>query len=392
MATDQKILTPTFGLLSAATFFFFLSQSALFPVLPLHLHFLGAGPSAVGLVVGIMLGPAVILRPLVGRHIDRRGRRTFLITGFVVSAVACAGYAAFTNIAVIFAFRLLHGVAMASFYPSASTMTGDIAPVGRRAEALSYFSMFLFAGIALGPALGETLYRSRGAAAAFGAAAALAVAGLILAVQLRESAPQRDPVGPKPPLLHRAALFPAAVLGLVAMASGGLHAFIPLYVVAEGANGAGDSRWFFGVYAVTIMVLRIFVGRVADRYGRGVVVVPGTLLCGAASFLVAASASQAALIGAALLFGLGWGAMFPGLFALIMDRVEARERGSAMGTFTAAFDVAFGGGQILLGVILEAFGFTTIFVLGGVSAISSAAVFLALRSRSDARFPATAAA
>ena len=54
----------------------------------------------------------------------------------------------------ILAVRLLHGLAISSFYPSATTLTADISPDSRRAEALSYFSMFLYAGFAVGPGFG----------------------------------------------------------------------------------------------------------------------------------------------------------------------------------------------------------------------------------------------
>lgn len=381
MSEQQRILTPTFALVSAATFCFFLSQSALFPVLPRHLVDLGAGPALVGLVVGIMLVPAVVLRPLMGRMIDTQGRKLFISLGFLISVLACLGYSLVPTIAGILALRLVHGAAMASFYPGASTLTADISPVRRRAEAFSYFSMFLFAGMALGPIAGEQIYHSSGASATFLAAAAVAALGLALALNIRDPHSPSRPAS-RQPLLHRAALFPAAILGMVALASGGMHAFIPLYV----SDHAGDSRFFFATYAVVIVILRMFVGRIADRYGRGVIIVPGCVLCGLSSLLLATSASRTNLIAVGILFGLGWGSMFPGLFALIMDRVHTGERGSATATFTAAFDVAFGGGQILLGAILEATSFGVIFVLGGLSAAAAGAVFVGLKPAYEARF------
>lgn len=379
----QRIFTPTFMLLCLATLFFFISQSAMFPVLPRHVSAMGGGPAMVGLVVGILLVPAVFLRPWMGRLIDARGRKVFIVGGLVVSFLSIAGYGMAPNIPTIFLLRLLHGAAMASFYPGATTLAGDLSPTDRRAEAFSYFSMFLFAGIALGPIIGEHFYIGTGPSAAFGVAAATAVVGALIALRLPNVVPTDVPQ--KGPLLHRAALFPAVVLGSVALTSGGLHAFIPLYVVE---TGGGDSRWFFALYAAVIIVLRTFVGRVADRFGRSVIVVPGTFLCGAASFVLVGGSGQARLVAAAILFGLGWGAMFPGLYALIMDRVSMGERGSATGTFTAAFDLAFGGGQVVLGSVLEATSFATIFALGGISA-SLGGIFYMLRKKdSDARFPA----
>lgn len=337
----------------------------------------------VGLVNGIMWIPAIFLRPFVGRFIDRRGRKTFILLGVAINGIAAAAYAFSNSIEVILAVRIFQGASFACFYPSSSTMVGDISPTSRRAEAISYFSMFLFGGLALGPAIGEHLYQSYGANVAFITASAFAALGLVLATQLAESfvGEVREK---KAPLLHRAAAFPALILIFVSLGAGAADAFLPLYV---SRFGSGDSRLYFTTFAVTIIVVRFFTGQIADRFGRGSIIVPGALLSGIALFVLAAGAEPANIVTAAVLRGVGWGAMWPALFAMLMDRVHPGERGSATGSFTAAFDLSFGGGQILLGLILQATSFTTIFLLGGVSGVLGAVVFLLWQRKSEERFP-----
>jgi MFS family permease len=212
--------------------------------------------------------------------------------------------------------------------------------------------------------------------------AGVAALGILLASRLPNVVPTDVPQ--KGALLHRAAFFPAVVLASVSLASGGLHAFVPLYVIE---TQAGDSRWFFALYAAVIVVLRTFVGRIADRYGPSFIVVPGVFCCGIASFVLVAGSDRSLLITSAIFFGLGWGAMFPGLYSLIMNRVRTGERGSATGSFTAAFDLAFAGGQILLGVVLEATSFGTVFIIGGISAFLGGVFYIFGKARSDLKFP-----
>lgn len=354
------------------------------PVLPRHVEKLGGSLAVVGFVNGIMWVPALILRPFVGRQVDRRGRRPFILLGMGINTIAAAAYAFSNSVELILAIRIFHGASFACFYPSSSTMVGDISPYSRRAEAISYFSMFLFAGLALGPAVGEHLYQSSGAGAAFLTAAGFAGLALILSTQLGETFTGEASVT-KTPLLHRAAAFPALVLGFVALGAGAADAFLPLYV---SRFGTGDSRLYFTTFAITIIVVRFFTGQIADRFGRGAIIVPGALLSGGAMFVLATGAEPVQIVTAAVMRGVGWGAMWPGLFAMLIDRVHPGERGSATGTFTAAFDLSFGGGQIVLGVILEATSFATIFWLAGTSAVLGAIVFLAGRSRSEEKFPA----
>lgn len=338
----------------------------------------------IGIITGIMAIPALIARPFVGRTVDRRGRKLSILVGFSINCIASVGYALFDSTPLIFLTRFLHGLAFATYYPGISTLVSDITPSSRRTEAFSYFSMFLFAGTALGPAIGEHLYVIRSAQSAFVASAILGAVGLLLATRLRDVPFRPTEKIQRAPLLHPAALFPAVILAFVAFPFGGTQAFVPLYV---DSFGAGDSRLYFTTVALTIMVMRLFVGRVADVYGRGAVIIPGTVLCSISMLVLAAGADAATLVAAAIIFGLGWGALFPGLFALTIDRVPAWQRGAATATFTAAFDLTFGGGQILLGSLLQATSFSTIFVVGGISAACGMLFFVFGRKRSEAAFP-----
>ena len=53
--------------------------------------------------------------------------------------------------------RLIMGLGEACFFVGATTMVTDLAPVERRGEAVSYWSVALWGGLAFGPVLGETL-------------------------------------------------------------------------------------------------------------------------------------------------------------------------------------------------------------------------------------------
>lgn len=384
VAPKPRIMTPTFAVLSAVTICFFLSNNVLIPVLPRYLKKSGLPPYQLGLVIGAVSFSAIAARLAIGREVDRRGRKRFIILGVAVGATACLGYPFVSGLPALIALRLYHGVSIASFYPAATALIADITPPARRGEALSYFSMLLYAGFALGPAIGEALVSNTGFTAAFLAAAWIAAAGLVTALFLREP-PRVAASGVRTPLVHRAAAFPALVLGLGAISFAALGTFVPLYT---SSRGGGDSRYFFFALSITIIALRSFAGRIADRIGPGSLVVPGAFMCAVGVFTIATSAHPVVLVAGAVGFGIGWGALFPGLLNFTIDRVKAEERGSAMGTFTAAFDLTFGASQPLLGAVLQISSYRWVFLTGGLAAISSGLSFIFGRRRSNAVFPA----
>jgi MFS family permease len=90
--STARVLTPTFLLVAAATFFAFLSIGVVLPVLPRHAEGpLGTGSVGVGLAVGAASLTALLAQPPAGRLGDLRGRRPLLMFGGVLMVVGVLG-------------------------------------------------------------------------------------------------------------------------------------------------------------------------------------------------------------------------------------------------------------------------------------------------------------
>jgi MFS family permease len=386
VTAKPRIFTPTFALLCGATLCFFLSQGLLVPSLPRYAASKGISPFEIGVVLGAYFPSAILLRPFVGREIDRRSRKMFTTVGLIFSALACFAYPFANGVITLVAVRLLHGVAIASFYSGAATLTADLAPASRRAEALSYFSMLLYAGSAIGPSVAEFLINVGGFRASFWASAVLSATGLVISRFLVEP-PVQQVDEPKGRLFHPAVTFPGVVLTCASIAWAATT-FIPLYA----GEGRGGSGVYYLTSSVTVLVMRLFVGRIADTYGRAAVIVPGTFIVSVALGVLSVSSGRPILITGALLFGIGWAALYPGLLSLTVDRVPPWQRGSALGTLTAAFDLSTGIGNPLLGLVIQAAGFPVMFIVGAVGPLVAGISFLMLRRRSDETYPTHEAA
>jgi predicted MFS family arabinose efflux permease len=64
-------------------------------------------------------------------------------------------------------------------------------------------------------------------------------------------------------------------------------------------------------------------------------------------------------LGAAALYGVGFGAGPPALLAMTADRVPPEERGRAMGTLYTAWELGILGGALLLGLRATPLGYET---------------------------------
>ena len=367
--------------LRLSTLFHFLAMGVFLSGLPLLLtRELNSTKAAVGFAVGSFSLTAVATRPFVGRAVDRRGRKAFLVGAPIVIAASAAGLLVAGFYAAVVALRLAQGAAGSAYYTSAATVANDLATPEQRADAISKFSLFLYAGFSIGPALGEWLIIQRGFSWAWLTALAFAGAAATFALRVPETRePEEDDAEPRRRrLLHSAALGPGLVLMTVAVGYSAIGSFSPIYARSIGMSSSGV---LYITFAVSIFAVRLVSGRLADRYGRIAVSLPG-LLAGAAGMALLALVQEpiAAIVGVAL-FGSAHAMAFPALMALAVDRAPDRERGEVLGSFTACFDVGAASGATLVGAVADRAGFEAGWLVPAALCLVGAAALVVMGRR-----------
>ena len=351
--SSARLFTGPFLALALADLAYFVAAGILIQVTPLFAAGpLGADSVGVGIVIGAFSVTALLLRPWSGRLADRRGRRPLLIAGALLAAVTIAAHAVTSDLALLVVLRLVLGVAEALFFVAGFAMLADLAPLGRAGEALSFNSLALYGGIALGPVLGEWLLGTGGYELAWAGAALLSLLAAVVSWRLPLTG--RAEAGADEPfvLIHRGVLWQSIGLfaGVAAMA--GFLAFVPIYGRQDlGMAASGPVLLVFGLVVVGC---RVLFAKLPDR-------VPPYRLAGAASVAVAAGMAVAGLersvpgllVGAAIM-AVGVAFLTPAFFAAMMDRIKPAERGAAFGTVSIFLDLAFGGGPVLVGFLVAA--------------------------------------
>jgi MFS transporter, DHA2 family, methylenomycin A resistance protein len=143
--------------------------------------------------------------------------------------------------------------------------------------------------------------------------------------------------------------------------------------------GVGALQWVVDSYNLIYAVLLLTGGLLADVYGRRRVFMAGAAVFTAASLLCAFAPSIAILIGGRALAGVGAALMVPASLPII--RVvwpHEKERGKALGIWAACNGLAFVIGPTLGGLLIDRFGWRSIFLV--VVPLGLAALALALPS------------
>lgn len=81
---NEKLFTRNFVLTSLSTVAIFTSFYFLLVTLPIYILKLGGSESKISLIIGVFTISAALLRPFIGRELDRRGRKKVLAASSVV--------------------------------------------------------------------------------------------------------------------------------------------------------------------------------------------------------------------------------------------------------------------------------------------------------------------
>lgn len=141
--------------------------------------------------------------------------------------------------------------------------------------------------------------------------------------------------------------------------------------------GVGALQWVVDAYNLTYAVLLLTGGLLADLIGRRKIFIAGAAIFTAASLVAAFAPSIGVLIGARAVAGVGAALLIPASLALI--RVlwrDSRERSRALGIWAGCNGVALAIGPTLGGVLIQQFGWRSIFLV--VVPVGVAAMALAL--------------
>jgi MFS family permease len=156
---------------------------------------------------------------------------------------------------------------------------------------------------------------------------------------------------------------------------------VPLFI--EGPLDAGE----FGigltvaVFAITAIAARPMVGRIADRFGRRVLMVGGALIAAAGGALSAHVDTLWQLLACRGLMGIGEASVFVGAATLIADMSPRARRAEGASYFSVAVFGGLGIGPILGEWMLDGDQFARAFTFASLFAVAGAVVALFVPSR-----------
>jgi DHA1 family tetracycline resistance protein-like MFS transporter len=361
----------------------------------------GASGMTLGLILGSFSLMQFLFAPLWGRLSDRYGRRPVLMISLFGNVLGFGCFALANDVAMLFATRILSGIASASI-PAAQAYIADTADETNRAREMGRISLAFGLGLVLGPPLGGLL---SGAAVDLGlrpnvlpgaAAATLSLVSLLMAAfLLPESRSARSAKHAKGwaifdneswRILFRTRALRLSGLALAVLMCT-LASLAPILVLVGRDRYALTARevgYLMGLMGVVVVALQLgLLHRLSRRFGDVGAGLIGALSLAAGLLIVPLTTLRAPLIAAVCLMGMAQGLCHPTLSSFISKVAPVEFRGGILGVSSSMTALARVMGPPLAGLAYDAL--RTVGAIGSQVVVVMAGIALLLVLSTDAR-------
>ena len=380
----------------------FVGIGALIPVLPYAvIDEAGGTETIMALLMASFAFAMFVGAPILGALSDRLGRKRVLVLSTLVSAMGHLVFALTTDLTLMFAARIIAGLAAGNIGVIQAIITDSTSPEAR-ASWMGRLGAFIGLGFVAGPALGGLLSGLGGAVhtAPFLLAAGLALLGFVLAmIKVQETAqitPQsRQPFAERWHGFRAAGLTGFAVAAfLLNLAFAQVEASFVLVLKDELAYSSRDTGWVFTWIGVLIVIVQGgLIGPVSKRLSD-----IGTALMGSGLLAVGQAVTVVMVITSFALFGIsvisvlistslvcfGFAFSNPTLTAAASKRARAGQIGGSLGLVQGFGSLGQVGGLMLAGPLYQIGGGSLTFGVGAVISLALVGAVFGIMTRDKA--------
>ena len=389
MKVQEPIFTKNFIYIFMAQFFCALVMYMLITTIGEYVTTFGASATIAGLVSGVYVVGGLVSRLCSGSLLNRFGWKRIAMIFLIIHFAASCCYFLAENVVLLVVIRFIHGLGFGAATNAIMVIGMTSLPKSRYGEATGYFMLSTSLAIALGPFVGGLIYDVFGESGSFISASISSLLCVIFMglTDVRAIDPGcaavsslAENVKPKGiySLLEPKAMPISLCILFMAFGYAAMISFYRLYAASE--NMTKEFSIFFLIYAAVLIISRPIAGKLQDRFGDDAVCYPSFIIQPIGLALLAFRPCILTIVICASAGALGYGTMNSCLNAILNRSISNERRPFAATTYWASCDLGVGLGPALLGAIVTASGYHTMyFAAAGLSLVALPFYYFARR-------------
>lgn len=364
MAT--KLFTRSFLMIMFINFLLHLSFSMITPSLPIYFENVGIGSSMAGFCVAAFTIGSIFVRPIAGNIIDHLSRRKIFFISTILLCPIIFGYSLSVSVIFLLFLCIVHGFDWGFVSTSTNTLASDTIPRHIMGQGIAIFSTSMSFAIAIAPSLALVLMDLLSFPGMMRINILIIISALLVALffpfhtytcHIKSSI--KTYRFNKASIFERSALLPAIIVCCVAMTCTAVITYVPIYALSLHLEASG---FFFIIYAIGLIAVRLFICSVVDRFGVTIAILPSFCCLALALFMLSQLESTSMLLLSGFLYGVGYGGSQSTLQSLAVMNAPSSRYGAANGTFFVGFDFGYGIGALLAGILSEIIGYANMYL------------------------------
>ncbi len=338
-------------------------------ILSKYLVNIGTTVEMAGFIVGLFSLTSLCCRPFSGIMADRLSNVTLLKWSNILMGVGLLGFTVTTYIPLLIVFRIINGIGFALSGTCQISLASRYIPKDKMGEGIGYLGLGMVLGSAVAPGFGLALAEAFGMKITFLISAVFTVIAFVILCFYQEE--KKEAVEKKKIILSdiiaTKALPFTFIAGSFSFVNGIIASYLVLFADEIGVKGISI---YYTVCAIVLFIVRPFSGKLMDKKGIRITVLPGLLLTAFAMFMLGGSRSLILILITGVIRSLGQGAAQPSLQAGCISAVGKDKSGVATSTYYLGGDVCQGFGPMIGGAIVGNIagvaGYTVLFNVCGV--------------------------
>lgn len=297
------------------------------PVIPFFAEKVGATPAELGLLMGVYSFMQLISAPIWGRISDRIGRKPVMMIGILGLAISFFLMAISSQLWMLFVARIIGGLLSSANMPTTMAYVADITSDEDRSKGMGIIGAATGLGFIFGPAIGG-LFSKTSLNMPFYIAGASSLLTFFLVLFILKESLSIEKRGEhfKDKTSIRGSLSGATSIiyilqWFISLSLSGLEATFAYFAAKKAGLDSIDLGYIFMIMGFgSALVQGGLVGRLAKKYGEGVIIQAGIIVSaiGFGLILLVNSFTTAAIF--LTIFGLGNGVIRPCISALLTKR------------------------------------------------------------------------
>lgn len=369
-------MPPILNVIAATTFASALSSRSMDPVLPLVADGFGVSVATAASLSAVVALTFAIVQPLLGAAADMFGKPRLMIACLILLGAANALGAVATSFEMLFASRVLVGIAAGGTFPIAFGLTGDLVPTAQRQVALSRVLAGAMTGNLLGASAAGVIGDFLGWRGVLGVLGAImVVASVAVMIGFRRggvASPQRGvsfaslKEGYRTILHNPNARVCFTAVFIEGLCVFGLFPFVAAFLFELGETRASIPGVVIAAFAVGGLFYSMSVSRLLPRFGVNRLMIGGAAVV-ALQFVIIALGPRWEIQAISFLI-MGWGFYsLHGSLQVFSTDLAPEARASAMSLHAFCFFMGQAVGPIIYGFSLVHAGKQATLILSAIA-------------------------